>query len=182
MAPGHRRHHAGVRRPGDVRRDRHPLLRPVQPGVRVPGAAHRDAAVRRDEHEPAAHAAPEPAAEPRPLARRATGRPSPGAGEEAGGPLAERVVVRLRAAQRLGVGAVSFPMPRSNPDLVVDAMPSTPPVAPSRPSRPDREASRTTRRSVGRRATGASRARRADRSSRPPRRSRPAPARSGPRW
>ena len=66
MADGHRRHHAGVRGPGDVRRRRHPVLRPVQPRVRLPGAAHRGPAVRRRQHEPVAHAAPESPAEPGP--------------------------------------------------------------------------------------------------------------------
>ena len=54
----HRRRHAGLRRPRDVRRLGQPLQRPVQPGHRLPGTAHRPAAVHRHQRPPADPAAP----------------------------------------------------------------------------------------------------------------------------
>ena len=55
---GHRRRHAGLRRPGNLRRLGQPLQRPVQPGHRLPGTAHRAAAVHRQQRPPADPAAP----------------------------------------------------------------------------------------------------------------------------
>ena len=100
---GHRRHHAGVRRPGDVRRHRHPVLRPVQP---------RDACTRNCS--PACGRSTGPACSqllmqhlhvppnlgPLPPARPAGRRP--GAGEEAGGPIAERASQFVRALSAAG--------------------------------------------------------------------------------
>ena len=54
---GHRRRHAGLRGPRNVRRLGQPLLRSIQPGHRLPGTADGTAAVHRHQHPPADHAA-----------------------------------------------------------------------------------------------------------------------------
>ena len=106
-----RRHHAGVRRPGDVRQQGVQALRPVQPGGGVRRAADRAAAVQRAEHPPVGHAAHDGAAGPVGGAGARPAGPAAGAGQEPGRAVPDLLGVRPRDARRPGRRTAATAMP-----------------------------------------------------------------------